>query len=60
MHAIAYGWQGAALNLSLILGMLYSPWQVVERILFAVFVLLSALTVRAIVMRARNRSPRPR
>jgi len=56
MNAIANGWQGAVLNLGLILGMLYSPSQRVEMILFTAFVLLSILTVR-ILLHSRRRKP---
>jgi hypothetical protein len=56
MNAIANGWQGAALNLALVLGMLYSRSQLLERILFAVFIFLSGLTIRVIVIRARSRN----
>ncbi len=56
MNAIANGWQGAVLNLALVLGMLYSRSQLVEKILFAAFVFLSAFTIGVILVRTRRRN----
>jgi uncharacterized membrane protein YqjE len=59
MNAIARGWQGAVLNLALVVGMVFSPTERVEAILFALFILLSLFTVWVLLTgRRRQRSQR--
>lgn len=57
MKAVANGWPGAVLNLALLVGMIYSPTERIELILFTVFMLLGVVTVWVLLSRpARGRN----